>query len=132
MMRIARPTIMATIIRRLGSLSGAVVLAGAAAAAAPGPLAVNVVSVTTPLARGAEGQMVVRTAPYAQCGASVQAQTDPGRTIATLPSRAADAAGFVTFSVRVPGIAKPGRYPVTVSCQRGAKAASTHMRVTVQ
>lgn len=130
-MRIARTEIVFTIIRRLGPLAGAVFVAGAAAAA-PAQLAVNVVSVTTPVVRGTEGQLVVRTAPYAQCGASVQAQADPGRTIATLPSRGADPAGLVTFSVRVPGMAKPGRYPVTVSCQRGAKAASAHLHVTVQ
>ena len=112
--------------------------AGAAAAAqaavstaAPVQLAIRVVSVTTPIARGTEGHLVVRTAPYAQCGASVQAQTDPGRTIASLSARTADPSGLVTFSVKVPGIAKPGPYPVTVSCQRDAKAAVTHLRVTV-
>src|SRR5215472_3321284 len=98
MKRIARPTVIVEIIRGLGLVGAAGLIVGAAAAAAgPAPLAVNVVSVTTPLARGAEGTMVVRTAPYAQCGASVQALTDPARTIATLPSRAADPAGFVTF-----------------------------------
>lgn len=118
-----------TIIRYLG-LAGGVALA-CAAAAAPAQLAVKVVSVTTPVVRGTEGRLVVKTAPYAQCGASVQAQTDPGRTIASLPVRAADPAGLVTFSVRVPGLAKPGPYPVTVSCQRGTSAAVTHLRVTV-
>jgi|SRR5579864_7314471 len=124
-MRISHPAI----IRCVG-LAGVLAIA-CAAAAAPVPMAVRVVSVTTPIARGTEGHLVVRTAPYAQCGASVQAQTDPGRTIASLPARAADPSGVVTFSVRVPGIARPGPYPVTVSCQRGAQAAVTHLRVTV-
>jgi hypothetical protein len=118
-----------TIIRSIG-LAGGLAIASAAAAA-PAPMAVKVLSVTTPVARGTEGHLVVRTAPYAQCGASVQAQTDPGRTIASLPARAADPSGMVTFNVRVPGIAKPGLYPVTVSCQRGTRAAVTHLRVTV-
>jgi hypothetical protein len=128
-MRISHTTI-TTIIRCLG-LAGGIALA-CAAAAAPVPLTVKVVSVTTPVARGTEGHLVVRTVPYAQCGASVQAQTDPGRTIASLPVRPADGAGLVTFSVRVPGVAKPGPYPVTVSCQRGGRAAAAHLRVTVQ
>lgn len=119
-----------TPIRSLGP-AGAVVMA-CAAAAAPAPLSVSVVSVTTPVARGTEGHLVVRTAPNAQCGASVQAQADPGRTIASLPPRIAGTDGLVTFSVRVPGIAKPVPYPVTVSCQRGASAAVTRLRVTVQ
>ena len=124
-MRISHPTIIQCV-----GLAGGLAIA-CAAAAAPAQMAVRVVSVTTPIARGTEGHLVVRTAPYAQCGASVQAQTDPGRTIASLPPRAADPSGLVTFSVKVPGIAKPGPYPVTVSCQRGAKAAVTHLRVTV-
>lgn len=103
-----------------------------AAAATPASFAVKIISVTTPVARGTEGHLVVRTAPYAQCGASVQAQSDPGRTIASLPPQTAGTDGLVTFSVRIPGIAKPGPYPVTVSCQRGARAAAAHLRVTVQ
>jgi hypothetical protein len=117
-------------ILRCAGLAGGLAIAYTAAAA-PMPMAVRVVSVTTPVARGTEGHLVVRTAPYAQCGASVQAQTDPGRTIASLPARTADPSGLVMFSVRVPGIAKPGPYPVTVSCQRGDKAAATHLRITV-
>ncbi len=119
-----------TLIRSLG-LAGAV-LAACAASAAPAAISVSVVSVTTPVVRGTQGQLIVRTAPHAQCGASVQAQSDPDRTIASLPPRTAGTDGLVTFSVRVPGIAKPGPYPVTVSCQRGEKATVTHLRVTVQ
>src|SRR5579859_597849 len=124
-MRISHPTI----IQCVGLVGGLAI--ACAAAAAPAQMAVRVVSVTTPIARGTEGHLVVRTAPYAQCGASVQAQTDPGRTIASLPPQSADPSGLVTFNVKVPGIAKPGPYPVTVSCQRGVKAAVTHLRVTV-
>ena len=120
----------ATITGSLG-LAGAIALA-CAVAAAPAPLVVKVVSVTTPVARGTEGHLVVRTAPNAQCGASVQTQSDPGRTIASLPAQTADRAGLVTFSVRVPGIARPGLYPVTVSCQGGGKSAATRLLVTVQ
>jgi len=128
-MRISRPSI----IRIVGSLALTVGIAVAGlAAGAPAPLAVKIVSVTTPVARGTEGRLVVRTAPYAQCGASVQSQSDPGRTIAALPSQTADPAGLVTFSVRVPGIAKPGPYPVTVSCRGGGKAAAAHLLVTVR
>ncbi|HKX17935.1 MAG TPA: hypothetical protein VJT33_08005 [bacterium] len=119
-----------TVIRSLG-LVGAVVTV-CAAAAAPAPLSVSVVSVTTPVARGTEGYLVVRTAPNAQCGAFVQSQAESGRTIASLSPQTAGSDGLVTFSVRVPGIAKPGPYPVTVSCQRGAKAAVAHLRVTVR
>ena len=111
--------------------AAAVVMAWAAAAGAA-PLSVRVVSVTTPVMRGTEGRLVVRTAPHARCGASVQALSDPHRTIASLPPHAAGADGLVKFSVRVPDIAKAGPYPVTVSCRRGEKAAVTHLRVTVQ
>lgn len=117
-------------IRSLG-LVGAVVTV-CAAAASPASLSVSIVSVTSPVARGTQGYLVVRTAASAQCGASVQAQADPGRTIASLPPQTAGSDGLVTFRVRVPTIARPGPYPVTVSCQRGAKAAIAHLRVTVQ
>lgn len=116
-----------TIARSLGCLA-LIALAGAPAAAAP---AVNVVSVTTPVARGTEGHLVVRTMPYAQCGASVQSQTDPGRTIASLRPQTADPAGLVTFSVKIPVIAKPGAYPVTVSCRGRGRAVATRLFVTV-
>lgn len=119
-----------TLMRSLG-LAGAAV-AVCAGAAWPASLSVSVVSVTTPVVRGTQGYLVVRTAPNAQCGASVQAQDNPGRTMAWLPQQTAGSDGLVTFSVRVPAIARPGLYPVTVSCQRGAKAAIAHLRVTVQ
>lgn len=112
-------------------LTGGIALAGAAAGA-PAPLAVNIISVTTPVVRGTEGRLIVRTAPHAACGATVQSQSDPGRTIASLPSQTADPAGLVTFSVRVPGLAKPGPYPVTVTCRDGAQAAAAHLLVTVR
>ncbi|HEV2359539.1 MAG TPA: hypothetical protein VGZ23_18260 [bacterium] len=117
-----------TITRSLAVLA-LIALAGTPAAAA---LAVNVVSVTTPVVRGTEGHLVVRTMPHAQCGASVQSQTDPGRTIASLPPQTADLAGLVTFSVKVPVIAKPGAYPVTVSCQGAGRAAAARLFVTVR
>jgi hypothetical protein len=103
-----------------------------AAGGVAAPLPVKVVSVTTPVARGTEGRLVVRTAPQAECGASVQSQSDPGRTIASLPAQTADPAGLVTFTVRVPGFAKPGPYPVTISCRGGGKAAAAHLFVTVR
>ena len=120
-----------TMLMRSLGLAGAVVTV-CAAAASPASLSVSVVSVTTPVVRGTQGHLVVRTAPSAQCGASVQAQADPGRTIASLPPRTAGPDGLVTFSVRIPAIARPGPYPVTVSCRRGANAAVAHLRVTVQ
>ncbi len=118
-----------TIVGCLWSIVGFALLGAASGTAA---LPVNVVSVTTPVARGTEGHLIVRTAPYAECGATIQSQSDPDRTIATLPSQAADPAGLVTFTVRVPGFAKPGPYPVTVSCQGGGRAATTHLLVTVR
>lgn len=128
-MRTSHTTIVKAI-RWLG-LAGGLALT-CAAAAAPASLVVTVVSVTTPVVRGTEGQLTVRTVPYAKCGASVQSQTDPGQTIASLPVRPADSTGLVTFSLRVPGIAKPGPYPVTVSCQHGGTTADAHLSITVQ
>lgn len=115
------------------ALSLALTGAGAAAhAAVPAALPVNVVSVTTPVPRGADAHLLVRTAPHAQCGASVQSQHDPGRTIASLPSQTADGSGLVAFTHRVPALAKPGAYPVTIECQRGGKAAQAHLVVAVR
>jgi hypothetical protein len=116
-----------------GALAAALALAAAPAAADMlKPLAVRVVSVTTPVARGTEGHLVVHTAPYAECGASVQAQSDPGRTIASLPAQTAGGDGMVTFTVKVPGIARPGSYPVTVSCQGDGRLAEARLHVTVR
>ena len=128
-MRISRSAIIG-IAGCLG-LTGGVALAGLAAGA-PAMLAVDIVSVTTPVVRGTEGHLVIRTAPYAECGATVQSQSDPGRTIASLPTQPADTAGLVTFSIRVPGLAKPGPYPVTVTCRDGGRAAAAHLLVTVR
>jgi len=125
-MRNARTTV------TISGLVTALVFAGTAAFGYMKPLAVSVVSVTTPVARGTEGHLVVQTAPYAQCGASVQAQADPDRTIASLPEQTADREGMVTFNVKVPGIARPGSYPVTVSCHGDGRLAEARLHVTVR
>ena len=136
-MRMTRVTLTYLALAGIPALTGiaSLISAPATPAASPqgaGVMAVNVVSVTSPVARGSEARLVVKTAPFVRCGASVQAQNDSGRTIASLPSQAASAAGLVTFSHKVPGLAKPGLYPVTVSCQGGGKAAAAHLTVTVR
>jgi hypothetical protein len=115
-----------------GLCLAAVFVCGCAGAAAAVPLSVRVVSVTSPVVRGTDGHLVVQTVPRSLCGLSVQSPSAPGRTLASLPERPADAAGLVSFTVRVPGVAKPGPYPVTVTCRSGPQAVATHFRVMVQ
>jgi competence protein ComEC len=75
----------------------------------------EIVSVTSPVAKGAIARLVAQTSPGASCSITVYYKSGPSQA-AGLEQKKADASGVVAWSWKVGTRTTPGEWPIYVQC----------------
>lgn len=91
---------------------------------------VSITSITSPIERGNEATVKVKTVADAKCTITVTYSS--GKSQASgLERKTANAKGKVSWRWTVGGSTKPGKYPVDISCKKDGEegAASTKIKV---
>jgi hypothetical protein len=104
---------------------------GSASGSGSGTVSVAILNLTSPVSRGGTASLTARTAPLAACTIAVVYKSGASHA-SGLASRAASAAGLVTWSWTVGTRTTPGSWPVTVSCVAGGRTASATRSFTVR
>ena len=89
-------------------------------AAAQQPLAITLISLTSPVSHGNAANISVRTAPGAACTIIVTYKSGPSRARGLVP-KAAGGDGIVSWTWIVGTRTTPGKWPITVACSGGGK-----------
>ena len=82
-------------------------------------LVVTLVSITSPAAPFSDATLIISTAPGANCTIVVQYKSGPSRARGLAP-QVADGAGRASWTWRVGSKTTPGRWPIEVTCAKGA------------
>lgn len=82
-------------------------------------LLVTLISVTSPAAPFTDATLTISTAPGANCSIVVHYKSGPSRAKGLVP-KAASGSGRVSWTWRVGSITTPGRWPIVVTCEKGA------------
>ena len=85
------------------------------ALATPRQLPLTLVALTSPVRRGHDARLTVRTAPETQCLLLVQYRVGGAPANVAIPKRA-DGKGLVSWTWRVDPKATPGSWPIIVHC----------------
>jgi competence protein ComEC len=75
----------------------------------------EIVSVTSPVSRGATARLVAQTSPGASCSITVEYKSGPSQA-AGLDPKKADSSGGVAWSWKVGTRTTPGEWPIYVQC----------------
>jgi hypothetical protein len=103
----------------------------AAAVAADTPqLPVAVVALTSPVARGADARLTIKTSPHTQCELLVYYKAAPASINLAFPKRSDDQ-GRVSWTWRVDRGVTPGNWPLTVHCTDEFKGSIVQSRLEV-
>jgi hypothetical protein len=82
-------------------------------------LPVTLISVTSPAAPFSDATLTVSTAPGASCSIVVHYKSGPSRAKGLIP-KVASSSGRVSWTWRVGSNTTPGRWPIVVTCEKGA------------
>src|SRR5574341_444627 len=82
-------------------------------------LPVSLVSITSPAAPFTEATLTIRTTPGANCSITVSYKSGPSRAKGLIP-KITDGSGRITWTWRVGSNTTPGRWPISVTCAKGA------------
>ena len=85
------------------------------AIATPRELPLTLVALTSPVRRGHDARLTVRTAPDTQCLLLVQYRVGGAPANVAIPKRA-DGKGLISWTWRVDPKATPGSWPIIVHC----------------
>lgn len=92
----------------------------------PTPTEVTITSITSPVRRGANATVAVKTAPGASCSIIVIYKSGPSEAQGLYP-KTADSQGSVSWKWMVGTRTTPGNWPVTITC--GGVTARTSISV---
>lgn len=94
-------------------------------------LSVTIISVTSPIERGNEATVKVKTAAAAKCTITVTYSS--GKSQASgLERKTANAKGRVSWTWTVGGSTKPGKYPVDISCKKDGVEGTASTKIKVK
>jgi len=82
-------------------------------------LLITLISVTSPAAPFTDATLTVSTAPGANCSIIVHYKLGPSRAKGLVP-KVANGSGRVSWTWRVGSNTTPGRWPIVVTCEKGA------------
>lgn len=94
-------------------------------------LAINIVSLTSPVSAGATARLEIRTTPGAQCIIAVVYKSGPSQARGLEPQEADDE-GKVVWIWRVGTRTTPGAWPVFVECVLGQQKVQAQTALTVR
>ena len=89
----------------------------------PSSLAINVVSLTSPISRGATATLAIKTTPGAQCTITVNYKSGPS-SASGLGPKTAGLDGTVTWSWKVGSSTTPGTWSIVVTASAGGKTVT--------
>jgi len=98
---------------------------------APVTLSLQIVSVTSPVSKGANATAVAQTSPGASCSITVTYKSGPSQAQGLVP-KTADASGQVSWTWKVGTNTTPGDWPIDIACSFGGQSQSAHTSFTVQ
>jgi len=84
----------------------------------------EIVSITSPISRGANVTLIAKTSPNASCSITAHYKSGPS-TAAGLGPKTADASGRVSWTWKVGSRTTPGTWGITVTCN-GVSIQTTH------
>jgi hypothetical protein len=99
--------------------------------ATPLNLSLEILSVTSPVARGGQATLEARTTPGANCGITVFYKSGPSEAIGVLSPKNADAEGRVSWTWRVGANTTPGDYKIEVTAEKDGGQATATRNFTV-
>ncbi len=99
--------------------------------AAAGSLPITLVRLTSPITAGSDARIEVVTAPGADCAIVVRYKSGPSKAKGLYP-QTADTTGGVVWRWRVGSNTTPGRWPVIVSCTKGADRGELTAMIATQ
>lgn len=82
-------------------------------------LPITLISATSPAAPFTDATLTISTSPGANCSIVVHYKSGPSRAKGLVP-KVADSSGRVTWTWRVGSNTTPGRWPIVVTCKKGA------------
>ena len=82
-------------------------------------LLITLISVTSPAAPFSDATLTISTTPGANCSIVVRYKSGPSRAKGLLP-KMASSSGRVSWTWRVGSNTTPGRWPIVVTCEKGA------------
>ena len=82
-------------------------------------LLITLISVTSPAAPFTDATLTVSTSPGANCSIVVHYKSGPSRAKGLVP-KVASGSGRVSWTWRVGSNTTPGRWPIVVTCEKGA------------
>jgi hypothetical protein len=82
-------------------------------------LQITLISVTSPAAPFTDATLTISTTPGAGCSIVVHYKSGPSRAKGLIP-KVASASGRVSWTWRVGSNTTPGRWPIVVTCDKGA------------
>ena len=95
------------------------VLVLAVTAVCAADLPVSVVALTSPAAPSTDATLEIQTTPGASCAIVVRYKSGPSKAKGLVP-KLADGKGRVAWTWRVGSNTTPGKWPIDVSCEKGA------------
>jgi competence protein ComEC len=101
--------------------------------AAPAPsadLALQIVSVSSPVRPGVRATLTAQTVPGAQCSITVRYQSGPS-SASGLEPKTADASGNISWSWTVGSNTTPGTWPITVTARLGGNSLTREISFVV-
>jgi hypothetical protein len=115
---------------RWGLAGGGPSATGTPLASLAGALGVQITSLTSPVAAGADATLTASTAPGASCSIVVEYKSGPSSASGLGPATA-DAVGDVSWTWRVGSRTTAGTWPITVTCAAGGQSAAARTTITV-
>lgn len=94
-------------------------------------VALQIISVTSPVDQGAQATVQAKTSPGAQCAIKVVYKSGPSGAKG-LEAKVADAGGNVSWTWQVGNNTTKGSWPITITVTLGGKTASQTVHFTVQ
>jgi hypothetical protein len=82
-------------------------------------LLITLISVTSPAALFSDATLTISTSPGANCSIIVHYKSGPSKAKGLIP-KVASSSGRVSWTWRVGSNTTPGRWPIMVTCERGA------------
>jgi len=80
---------------------------------------ITLISVTSPAAPFTDATLTISTSPGANCSIVVHYKSGPSRAKGLVP-KVASSSGRVSWTWRVGSNTTPGRWPINVTCEKGA------------
>jgi len=82
-------------------------------------LLITLISVTSPATPFSDATLTISTSPGANCTIAVHYKSGPSRAKGLIP-KVASSSGRVSWTWRVGSNTTPGRWPIVVTCEKGA------------